>query len=333
MTRLTDALERAGAAGAGAIPVTPARPVPVEVPADWQFEGVADGTEPEPAAPAPVAKTGSAEVRRIEAPPTAPLADAPFADTRNAEPRSSFGNGVVEKLVIEGQSDTVLVEQYRRMAAVLHHSQQQRQTRIVMIASAVPAEGKTLTATNLSLTLSQSYQKRVLLIDADLRRPTLHSLFGVPNDAGLSTSLVEPQLTRLPVRQVYNNLWLLPAGRPDPNPTSLLTSEAMKQLLLDAATQFDWVMVDTPPVGLMPDANLLAAMIDAAIVVVNAGATPYPLVQKAVASIGVDRVLGVVLNRAERSAAAGHYEYYSYYDAGDGAVNGNKSNKKGLALR
>ena len=74
----------------------------------------------------------------------------------------------------------------------------------------------------------------------------------------------------------------------------------MKQLIADASQQFDWVILDTPPVGLMPDANLLAAMVDVAFVVVNAGHTPYPLVQKAVEAIGIERVLGVVLNRAER---------------------------------
>ena len=147
---------------------------------------------------------------------------------------------------------------------------------------------------NLALTLSQSYQKKVLVIDADLRRPTLHGMFGVPNTEGLTTVLVDTSVERLPVTQVPGGFWLLPAGRPDPNPMSLLTSDAMKQLLADASAQFDWVIVDTPPVGLMADANLLAAMVDAALIVVKAGSTPYPLVQKAVAAIGPARVLGVV---------------------------------------
>jgi capsular exopolysaccharide synthesis family protein len=163
------------------------------------------------------------------------------------------------------------------------------------------------------LTLSQSYQKKVLVIDADLRRPSLHGMFGIANKEGLTTVLGAPDVHRLPVTQVHGNFWLLPAGRPDPNPMSLLTSDAMKQLLADAAAQFDWVVVDTPPVGLMADANLLAAMIDAALIVVNAGSTPYPLVQKAVDAIGPTRVLGVVLNRATRSAAVHDYDYSGYY--------------------
>ncbi len=153
----------------------------------------------------------------------------------------------------------------------------------------------------------------MLLIDADLRRPTLHTLFNVSNSAGLRTSLTDPRHPRLPVVQVDRKLWLLPAGRPDPNPTSLVTSPAMKQLIADAAQQFDWVIIDTPPVGLMPDANLLAAMVEVAFVVVNAGRTPYPLVKRAVDAIGMDRVLGIVLNRAERGEAADAYSYYDYY--------------------
>ena len=111
------------------------------------------------------------------------------------------------------------------------------------------------------------------------------------------------------------NLWVLTAGRPTSDPMSSLVSETMKQLLADAAEQFDWVIVDTPPVALMPDANLLAGMIDTALLVISANTTPYPLVQRAAAAIGAERILGVVLNRAERGALAHEYGYYyGYYD-------------------
>jgi len=93
-----------------------------------------------------------------------------------------------------------------------------------------------------------------------------------------------------------------------------LVSDMMKQLLTDAVEQFDWVIVDTPPVALMPDANLLARMIDAALLVVSACTTPYPLVQRAATAIGAERILGVVLNRADQSALAQEYGYYGYYD-------------------
>ena len=302
MTRLSEALERAQA-GAGTpleAAASAAQDTP-HVPADWEFQA-SDSPRVEPAPQDTQAHAGPAAPRGMRKPVEPP------APSHGVQPAIETGK------LVTGQHDNVLIEQFRRLAAVLHHAQLQRQTRTVMIASAVPAEGKSLTASNLALTLTRSYEKRVLLVDTDLRRPSLHTLFNVSNSTGLTTTLNDPQQGRLPVVQVHQNLWLLPAGRPDPNPTSLVTSLAMKQLLEEASTQFDWVILDTPPVGLMPDANLLAAMVDAAFVVVNAGRTPYPLVKKAVDAIGLDRVLGVVLNRADRSAAAGAYSY-SYYDS------------------
>jgi protein-tyrosine kinase len=327
MTRLSDALERAQ----GYKPEAPAAGEPSEpmrdIPADWHFQEATGAPAPGLPEPMRTAVADAPALFAVEAEPSQVVSDAPIPVEIDVPPASAppspeaaaalaaHAQKRTEKLVLGGQHDNLLIEQFRRLAAVLHHAQQQRQARIVMIASAVPAEGKSLTATNLALTLSGSYEKRVLLIDADLRRPSLHTVLNMPNSVGLSTSLNDPHQGRLPIMQVQENLWLLSAGRPDPNPTSLLTSPAMQQLLAEAVTQFDWVILDTPPVGLMPDANLLAAMVDAAFVVVNAGRTPYTLVKKAVDAIGLERVLGVVLNRAERSAAAGAYSYgyYNYY--------------------
>jgi len=346
MTRLSEALERAQTSAGSPVAQPVSAPETRDVPADWQFQEVTqpvsapekgdvpadwqfqeDDKHPAPAAQAVLAPLAATE--RMAHPlapsspvitkPTAPAATAPVAKVPAAKTPAPIPSVVeTEKLVI-GDHNALLVEQFRRLAAVLHHAQVQRQIHKVMIASAVPAEGKSLTASNLALTLSRSYEKRVLLIDTDLRRPSLHTLFNVSNSIGLTTTLNDPRQGKLPVVQVQQNLWLLPAGKPDPNPTSLVTSEAMKQLLEEASSQFDWVILDTPPVGLMPDANLLAAMVDAAFVVVHAGHTPYPLVKKAVDAIGLERVLGVVLNRADRSAAAAAYDYnyYGYY-AGDG---------------
>ena len=104
-------------------------------------------------------------------------------------PQGRFAADVLDKIVVGDQADAGLVEQYRRVAAVLHHAQLQRGVRSVMVASAVAAEGKTLTATNVALTLSHSFDRRVLLIDADLRRPSVHEMFGLPNEHGLIDSL------------------------------------------------------------------------------------------------------------------------------------------------
>ena len=128
---------------------------------------------------------------------------------------------------------------------------------------------------------------------------------------GLTDSLATVRGGRLPVHQITPTLWVLTAGRPVPDPMSLLVSPAMKQLIDDARESFDWVVVDTPPIAILPDANLLSAMIDTALLVVSAQSTPYPMVQRAADAIGRSRILGVVLNRAEQSGLS-PYNYYGY---------------------
>jgi receptor protein-tyrosine kinase len=229
-----------------------------------------------------------------------------FATPRALETRFSDA----DRLKVMGpDADPAVVEQYRRLAAVLHHAQRERRARSVMIASAAPAEGKTLTSTNLALTLSGSYKRRVLLIDADLRRPGIHTIFDLPNAVGLVDALTQPRGSRLPAQAVSPTLWVLTAGRPSPDPMGALVSDAMRDLLTEAMETFDWVVVDTPPVAILSDANLLAGMIDTALLVVGARSTPYPLVQRAIAAIGAPKILGVVLNRAERSELSDGYAY------------------------
>jgi capsular exopolysaccharide synthesis family protein len=122
--------------------------------------------------------------------------------------------------------------------------------------------------------------------------------------------LATPRERKLPVRQITPTLWVLTSGRVVPDPMSLLVSPAMKQLLDDAHDAFDWVVVDTPPIAILPDANLLAAMIDTNLLVVSAQSTPYPMVQRAAEAVGPNRILGVVLNRAETSGLPSNYGYY-----------------------
>jgi capsular exopolysaccharide synthesis family protein len=204
------------------------------------------------------------------------------------------------------------VEQYRKVAATLHHAHLEQGTRIVMIASAMAAEGKTITAANLAITLSASYLRSVCLMDGDLRRPSLHSLFNVPNVSGLNEALGGKNGYRLTATQLTPRLAFVGAGRPNPDPAGLLTSEPMRLVLEQAAKTFDWVLIDTPPVCLMSDANLLAGLVDGVILVVDAGRTPYTLAQRAVEALGRDRIIGVVLNRASHGDVARGYGYAGY---------------------
>ena len=206
--------------------------------------------------------------------------------------------------------DPAAAEQYRKLAASLHQLQMERGTRIIMVASAMASEGKTLTAANLALTLSGSFRRRVLLIDADLRRPAVHKVLDLPNVFGLNDGLNAPEEQKLTILEVSARLSVLPAGRPNPDPMSSLTSGRMRSIVKEAAARFDWVIIDTPPVELLPDAALLAEMVDGVILVVSAGRTPFRSIERAVKAIDRKLIVGVVLNRVADRSAAQYYEYY-----------------------
>jgi capsular exopolysaccharide synthesis family protein len=222
-----------------------------------------------------------------------------------------------EKLIVSESLPPSLREQFRRLGGMLHHAQATNGMKTLMISSAAPNEGKTLTATNIALTLSESYRRKVLLIDGDLRRPSLDKIFQVPTVFGLSEALSSEPERSVSVVQISKTLSLLPAGKPNPDPMSALTSDRMRRLVAEAAAAFDWVIIDTPPVGILTDANLLGSVVDSAVLVVRAGKTSAAEVQRAVQALGREKILGVVLNRAERrySSEADSYYYASYYSA------------------
>jgi capsular exopolysaccharide synthesis family protein len=214
------------------------------------------------------------------------------------------------KIVTDPETSGGSIEEYRRLAAVLHAMQAQSGLRTLMIASALPGEGKTLTSANLALTLSESYKRRVLLLDADLRRPSLHQVFGVANSRGLSEALSLPGSQLQPV-DISATLSLGPAGPPESSPMAGLTSDRMRRLMQEVAERFDWVILDTPPVGLLSDAHVLARLVDGVLLVVRAGSTPYTAVNRAVLELGRERIVGVLLNCAQSTAY--HSAYYDRY--------------------
>jgi protein-tyrosine kinase len=222
-------------------------------------------------------------------------------------------NAAVErKVVVDAKMLPAAREQYRRLAAALHQSQISTAIKVVMIASAVPAEGKTLTAANLALTLSESYHRRVLLVDADLRRPSLHRVLNIDGAPGLTEILQAVEDRKLPIYRVSPNLSVLPAGAASLDPMAALASARMRHILDEARELFDWVIVDTPPVALLSDANLVAANVDGVVFVVKAGSTPYDLVKRGLEALGPDRLLGVVLNRVATNAHRYGYGYQHY---------------------
>jgi protein-tyrosine kinase len=329
MSRLREAFDKAARRQAGTEPQTAGVPQvsDPQTPEEWDFD-----LKPSDSSPATDGALDILEHDGAQRPQAAAVEDVhtvvqahmPVTLTENpplvAQPRPRdefwhtyrFGQKGVGKVVVGPSAESTLVEQYRRLGAALHHHQLQSGARTLMVTSALAAEGKTLTATNLALTLSQSYQRRVLLVDADLRRPSIHEILRLPNMTGLSDSLRHPEKSGLRFQTISPNLSALTAGRADSDPMAGLVSTTMSRILAEAAQQFDWVIVDTPPVALLPDANLLAAMIDTAIMVVSARATPYPLVRRAIDAIGEQRIIGVVLNRMAKADMVAAYNYYGY---------------------
>ena len=236
-----------------------------------------------------------------------------------AAPRSvSSGHMVPLEPALEGklvggrETPPIVVEQYRRLASSLHHLQVDAGLKTLMVTSALPRDGKTLTVTNLALTLSGSYQRRVLLIDADLRRPSLHAVFRLPKTTGLSEALRSGN--RPHVLELSPLLSILPAGESIQDPLGALTSDRFATLLNDCASAYDWVLLDAPPVGLMPDGNVLAKLTKAVVFVIGAGITSYKIIERAIAEIGRDNIVGTVLNRIdekEMATAEGYDHYYS----------------------
>ena len=259
--------------------------------------------EPEPVVPT--------QPLRGTAPDSGSALPAVHPDAQPVVPSLARAHSELAARLVTGRSGSVSLEQYRRLAAVLHDVQIGRGLKTLMITSALPAEGKTLTVVNLALTLAESYARRVLIIDADLRRPGIHSVFGVPNGVGLSDAL-RGEHSEPSVHHVSQRLSVLTAGRPGAAPLAGLSSPRMGALIEECAARFDWVLLDTPPVGLLPDAQLLARLTSAVVLVIGAGSTPAAAVERAVAEMGQDCIIGTVLNRVDerRIPEAAYYTQY-----------------------
>ena len=213
------------------------------------------------------------------------------------------------------EADPVL-DQMRSLAASLHQARSGRELKVIAVTSSVSGEGKTLLAANLALTLSRSYMRQVLMIDADLRRPNLHRLFGMASGDGIRSAIESVRDGRpVAVQEVAPRLALLPAGKPVRDPISVLASDAMQRLMIGANAAFDWIVIDTPPVGMLPDVGLLSSLSDAVLLVVESGRVRFDLVQRTVESVGADRIFGVVLNKVPEQDIVSAYgmHYYAPY--------------------
>lgn len=221
-------------------------------------------------------------------------------------------------LLIHNDSRSSLAEAYRQLRTSILLSTAGHAPKSLLITSSLPSEGKTTTAINTAISLAQTGAK-VLIIDADMRRPRLHSIFKFSNAQGLST-LLSNELSDENILNVisYNEeakLNLLPSGPVPPNPAELIASEQMSDLLKMLQKNFTHIVVDSPPIASFTDGVLIASMVDGVILVVNSGRSSRQVVRRSrqlLMDIGA-KIFGVVLNNVNLRSQDNYYYYQSYY--------------------
>lgn len=201
-------------------------------------------------------------------------------------------------------------EAYRSLRANILFAGVQKPVQTLLISSPTPHDGKSVTAANLAVTLAQSGH-RTLLVDADLRRPVQHTLWGLSNDRGLTSVMLDAGLlTALPVQAAsVEGLSVLTCGPQPPNPADLIISKQMDQLIDALRARADYVIFDAPPVLAVTDAPLLASKLDGLLLVVRAGITRRDHAERAkeILDRAHVRILGVVLNNAPKDTTSGGY--------------------------
>ncbi|WP_343045105.1 CpsD/CapB family tyrosine-protein kinase [Paenibacillus lemnae] len=215
-------------------------------------------------------------------------------------------------LVTLMNSHSPVSEAYRALRTHIEYSVVDNPAQIIMITSAGREEGKSTVAGNLAVVYAQN-ERRVLLIDAVLRKPAVHRMFQVSSPAGLS-SLLSHQIDLEDAVQETGipHLYVMTSGPIPPNPAELLGSEKMKELLEQLRTQFDIILIDTPPLLAVTDAQLLASQSDGVLLVMHAGKVRKEIAVKAKENLQRvnARLLGVVLNKVKRKTSEKYYYYY-----------------------
>lgn len=208
-------------------------------------------------------------------------------------------------------------ERFRTLRSRLYKIASTRKLKSVLITSSVAEEGKTFVASNLAQSIVQQPELRVLLIDADLRSSRLHLLFGAQSCPGLSDYLRgEADEYGIIQKGMSENLFLIPGGNHVSNPSELLFSDRMKQLLNTVTPAFDWIIMDSPPTLPVHDPTVLADMVDGVLFVIGAGSTDAEIAERTAAEFQGKNLLGVVLNRVQKSDSYGE-QYQNYYGERD----------------
>jgi polysaccharide biosynthesis transport protein len=245
--------------------------------------------------------------------------------------KSQNGDGGKPELLFNADEKSGLAEAYRQLRTSVLLSTPGQPPQTLLVTSSLPSEGKTTTAVNIAMSLAQT-GANVLIIDCDMRRPRMHSIFKVSNHEGLSTilsqNLQEEKIKNLIKRDEKSGLSVLPSGAVPPNPAELIGSQQMKQLLTFLRGNYNHIVIDSPPVASFTDGILISLVSDGTILVVHGGKSSRTVVRHSrqqLRNVGA-KLLGVVLNKIDLHSADYYYYYhhYGYYQQYDAGSNGNE---------
>jgi exopolysaccharide/PEP-CTERM locus tyrosine autokinase len=253
-------------------------------------------------------------------------------------PEFEMGEGVISnpQLVSFFQPDSIATEQFRKLRTHLLQGKEAKSPKTILVTSASEREGKSTVAANLATGIARELQTHVLLVDCDLRHPTLGSWFGIKDGRGLSDYLSGngniPELLR---KTEIERLNIITGGSVQDNSTELIETKKMKALIHELKSQYDdrYVILDSPPLLSTTEPEVLARWVDGIVIVVRAGVTPRETVKQAISSLEKEKILGFVLNGLEFKSSGLFSRYFGsdgyYYKYGDGSNKGNQ-NQKGL---
>ena len=229
------------------------------------------------------------------------------------------------KLVCLTAQESFAAEKFRFLGVRLRQLQQSRPLKKLLITSTIPEEGKSTVSANLAAILARKQQPKILLLEGDLRRPSLAKQFGLGRNPGLSEWLQgEPR----PIKHIYRlegpNLWFLPAGQPPQNPLELMQSGRLSELLNQLSAWFDWIIIDSPPVLPLADTSVWMRLADGILLVTRQGTTEKRQLQRGLEALEQSKLLGALVNGSTTTA---HSNYYYHYGSPTAAqANGGSTN-------
>jgi protein-tyrosine kinase len=276
--------------------------------------------------------------KKAQASPEEPLINAAVLPVLEEPPADRVHEAAVDDIAAHPWSPSLAsfptladrgagVEQFRSLRSRIYQARYEAPLKTILVSSGMPSEGKSFIAANLAMNLARNTVNNILLIDGDLRRPSLHGLLGAPDTPGLSEYLAgtaelseilqrnsAPHLAEASSKGSVSRLTFIPSGKCGDNSSELVANHRMEQLISTLSPHFDWIIIDSPPVLAVTDAVELSRAADAVLLVARGARTPFDVAQRTQAAFSNCRILGFVLNDVKEIPRRG-YNYYDYYGA------------------